>query len=64
MPLLHIGYVLFSNDRRLGRRGFVIWGALATLPVVFWIVRAQTFGANVREYYVPKPLGVLRGGLL
>jgi hypothetical protein len=36
---------------------------LASLPVVFWIVRSQTFGANVREYYVPKPLGVIRGGL-
>ena len=63
MPLLHVGYILYSNDRSLGRRGFFIWGALATLPVVFWIVRAQTFGANVREYYVPKPLGVIRGGL-
>jgi hypothetical protein len=63
LPLLHVGYILFSNDRRLGRRGFVIWGALASLPVVFWIVRSQTFGANVREYYVPKPLGVIRGGL-
>ena len=63
MPLLHVGYIVFSSDRRLSRRGFAIWGALASLPVIFWIVRAQTFGANVREYYVPKPLGVIRGGL-
>jgi hypothetical protein len=54
---------LFSNDRRFDLRRLTIWGALASLPVVFWIVRSQTFGANVREYYVPKPLGVIRGGL-
>jgi hypothetical protein len=63
LPLLHFGYLLFSNDRRFDLRRLTIWGALASLPVVFWIVRSQTFGANVREYYVPKPLGVIRGGL-
>ena len=63
MPLLHVGYVLFSNDRRFDLRRLTIWGAFASFPVVFWIVRSQTFGADVREYYVPKPLGVIRGGL-
>ena len=63
LPLLHFGYLLFSKDRRFDSRILTIWGALASLPVVFWIVRSQTFGANVREYYVPKPLGVIRGGL-
>ena len=63
LPLLHVGYILFSNNRLLCRRGFAVWGALATLPIVFWIIRAQTFGANVREYYIPRPLGVIRGGL-
>jgi hypothetical protein len=63
LPLLHFGFLLFSKDRRFDLRRLTIWGALASLPVVFWIVRSQTFGANVREYYVPKPLGVIRGGL-
>ena len=63
LPLLHFGFLLFSKDRRFDLRSLTIWGALASVPVVFWIVRSQTFGANVRGYYVPKSLGVIRGGL-
>ena len=63
LPWLHFGYILFSSDKRLSRRNLTVFGVLATLPIAFWIIRAQTFGANIREYYVPKPLGVLRGGL-
>jgi hypothetical protein len=63
LPWMHFGYTLFSSNQRLSRRGLAVFGVLATLPIAFWIIRAQTFGANIREYYVPKPLGVIRGGL-
>jgi hypothetical protein len=63
IPLIHFGFLRFSSDQRLGLRRLITWGALGTMPVAFWIVRSQTFGANVREYYVPRPLGVIRGGI-
>ena len=37
---------------------------LGVTPISYWIVRSLTFGSAVRDYYVPRPLGVLRGGLL
>ena len=63
IPLIHFGFLMFSSDQRLSSRRLITWGALGIMPVAFWIVRSQTFGANVREYYVPRPLGVIRGGV-
>jgi hypothetical protein len=63
MPLIHFGFLKFSSDHRLDLRRLITWGALGGMPIAFWVVRSQTFGANVREYYVPRPLGVIRGGI-
>lgn len=62
LPVLHVGYLFFAR-RKFDVRKMLVFVSLAVLPIVFWIVRSQTFGANVREYYVPRPLGVIRGGL-
>ena len=64
LPVLHLTYLLLINKRMLDYRKAFICLFVAAMPLIFWIVRSQTFGANVREYYVPKPLGVIRGGLL
>ena len=63
LPLLHLTYLLWTNKRMLDYQKALICLFVAATPLIFWIVRSQTFGANVREYYVPKPLGVIRGGL-
>ena len=64
LPVLHATYLLLGNKRTFDYRKALVCLVVAAVPLIFWIVRSQTFGADVREYYVPKPLGVIRGGLL
>jgi hypothetical protein len=63
LPVLHFGYLLYRRSGGFDYRKAVALSIAAVLPVLFWIVRSQTFGANVREYYVPNRLGIIRGGL-
>jgi hypothetical protein len=63
LPVLHFGYLLYRRSGGFDYRKAVALSTAAVLPVLFWIVRSQTFGANVREYYVPNRLGIIRGGL-
>ena len=63
IPLIHFGFLKFSSDHRMDFRRLITLGVLGSMPIAFWVVRSQTFGANVREYYVPRPQGVIRGGI-
>ena len=63
--LLPLGHWILLNKGKLRTASFVM-GLLVVVatPTSYWIVRSMTFGSAVRDYYVPRPLGVIRGGLL
>jgi hypothetical protein len=64
LPIIHLFYIKFVFHKRRNIPSFLSFGLTLLIPVSYWIVRSQTFGANVREYYVPKPLGVIRGSMI
>lgn len=64
LPIIHIFYIKFVLEKRRDIFSHIFFGLTLVIPILYWIVRSQTFGANVRDYYVPKPLGVIRGSLL
>ena len=61
LPILH--WLLLNRNRLRDWSKLSVLALLTLTPVSYWIVRALTFGAQVRDYYVPRPLGVVRGGL-
>ena len=63
--LLPLGHWIWINRARLARvKTQLSLLLLLVTPISYWTVRALTFGSGVREYYVPRPLGVIRGGLV
>lgn len=61
LPLAHWTKI---NCRELSRLKVRFLGLMfIATPVSYWMIRTLTFGSSVREYYVPRPLGVARGGL-
>ena len=61
LPIIH--WLLLNRGWTREVRKIVVFIILALTPMSYWVVRALTFGSGVREYYVPRPLGVIRGGL-
>jgi hypothetical protein len=62
LPLSH--WILLNRTKIRSAKFAGLLLLLGATPISYWIVRSMTFGSAVREYYVPRPLGVLRGGLL
>jgi len=63
--LLPLGHWIWINRAQLAKvKTQLSILLLLVTPISYWIVRALTFGSGVREYYVPRPLGVVRGGLV
>ena len=62
LPFAH--WIWINRDQLSNLRTKLLMVLLVANPISYWIVRALTFGSGVREYYVPRPLGVIRGGLL
>lgn len=61
LPMIH--WVLLNRSRLQESLRILPLVLLIATPLSYWLVRALTFGSGVREYYVPRPLGVIRGGL-
>jgi hypothetical protein len=61
LPIVH--WILLNQWRTWKVQKVGVFAILVLTPLSYWVVRALTFGSGVREYYVPRPLGVIRGGL-